>query len=258
MQTRIFFQHPSMDAREREVAEDLLNEIADQIDRKMAKFSRQAIVVRNWNELPQTCFQRTTAGEIIVMLCVPTGWHHCQRIYQFAHEYCHVRTNFREEGSDKNPKYKWVDEVFAQMTALWCLQELAARWVNGGPVPGAAEYASHITEYLNRRLSEVAIHPQSSEQFYAWVSSQQEALAADRYLRASNQAIAAWLLPLFSEQSELWAPLSKWNTWPILPVGSDVYDCFDAWFGVLEGAELEAAKRIRIAIFGHVGRPQAT
>lgn len=247
-----------MDARERDVAEALLNEIADQIDRKMGEFCRPAIVVYNWNGPPQTCFQRTAAGEIVVLLNVETGWHHCQRIYQFAHEYCHVRTNFRDEGAGKKPRYLWMDEVFAQMTALWCLQELAARWVNGGSVPRAAEYAHHVTDYLNDCLSDVAIHPQGAEEFHAWVCSQQEALAADQYRRSSNQAIAAWLLPLFVKYPELWRPLTKWNTWPILPPGSDVHDSFDAWFGMLEGVELEAARRIRTAIFGQVGRPRPT
>ena len=256
MTVKVVFEWPASDPSGRVIGERLLNEIADLIDQKLGLSSRPMIVVRIAPSGPQTLHERTAEGSIVVELDVENSTYYSQVIYQFAHEYGHVRTNFREEEGDPKPKYKWLDEVFCQMIALWCLRELALRWVKGGSVPGAVGYVTSLTGYLHSRLLEVAIRPESAEHFHDWVASQQSTLAADRYLRALNQAIAAWLLPLFVEHQELWRPLLRWNTWPTLPPGSDAQDCFEAWLAQLNGAELDAGQRIRRAIFGSPAGPQ--
>jgi hypothetical protein len=150
---------------------------------------------------PKVLFERTSGDRIRVLLSAKDArWD--QFVYQFAHEMCHVLSNFerRDEAarSAHNPA-QWLEESLCEAVSLLALEGMATRWRESPPHPGWGEYASAFQAYANRLLAHP--HRQSvvaSRSEGRWLAQNLPALEANPYDRVLTEYFGTRLFRLFN------------------------------------------------------------
>jgi hypothetical protein len=171
---------------------------------------------------PIVLYRRAADGALQVKL--ETGEHYwCQYVYQFAHEFCHILSNFREEA---DTRHKWLEESLCETASLWTLRRVAEDWERRPPYPNWKSFAPRFREYADERLAESKL-PQGRT-FASWFAENAPALAAKPDDRPKNAVVAAALLPLFEEEPDGWAALEHLNAGPVRP-GRTLARFLDDW-----------------------------
>ncbi len=168
---------------------------------------------------PEVFYRKSSAENFLIQLAtVDEYW--CQYAYQFAHELCHVLSEY--ERLKDNPN-NWFHEAICELASLFVLRRMAERWPSQPPFANWADYSTHLADYATCKIDKFkAITPQ--EPFKTWVSDNEAKLRKDPYLRNMNGVVALWLLPLFEEHP------AGWNAVRYFPTSEGMIDAFiDAW-----------------------------
>ena len=150
-----------------------------------------------------------------------TYW--CQYVYQFAHELCHVMTNFDRHRAHK---HRWFNEALCELASLFVLHRLAETWAARPPdgVAQAAAYAPNFARYgarMAQRHSRPADRPR-------WLAAHLPELEADPYARDRNGVLAVTLLQPFLDDPSLWRDCGLLNCWD--PYADATFrDYLDSW-----------------------------
>ncbi|MEW5707483.1 hypothetical protein [Pelomicrobium sp.] len=165
---------------------------------------------------PKVYYEKSTRGEYVVQLTARNRrW--AQYAYQFAHEFCHVLSNFeRKEFRHGDPvaPNQWFEESLCEAAALFTLKRMAVRWASEAPYPHWAGYAPALREYADRLQSEPHRHAVRAMDLAAWVAQREQALREDPYRRDDNEVCANALLPLFESNPARWEVLRYLNSHP--------------------------------------------
>ncbi len=153
---------------------------------------------------PITLYDRDSAGGYTVRL--QTGerfW--SQYSYQFAHELCHVLSNYR---NDKNPN-GWFEESLCEAASLFVLRAMGKTWKNKPPYPNWKSYHQSLNNYAQDRIDDASLHEHRSleEWFAQWEPKLRESVNQ----RKLNNIVAAKLLPLIEANPESWESISWLN-----------------------------------------------
>lgn len=139
-----------------------------------------------------------------------------QYAYQLSHELCHalIMSPATDDIAGWNRQMQmlnqWVDEMLCELASFQVLAELAERWVNDPPFPGARSYAPNFRSYVHAEDASAQQIP-SHTRLESWVSDHREYLREYAYDRAKNAAIAIRLLPLFADRPSLWVCVTYLN-----------------------------------------------
>ncbi|NAW56348.1 MULTISPECIES: hypothetical protein [unclassified Vibrio] len=192
-----------------------------------SKIESDIVVKHDPIEGPMVLDARGENGEYQVLLSSKNlFW--AQHSYQFAHEYCHIRTNY----ISGNPKTKWFEETICELASLFALRRMSEVWQVSAPYEHWRDYSSALYKYAENRISDDKYKLLEGIEFLDWFRASLADLERDQYMREANTRIAIKLLPIFEANPRLWLALSYFNKWDASEI-DDIYQCFDNWLSII-------------------------
>ena len=163
---------------------------------------------------PKVLYERGAEGQYVIQLTARDGqWF--QYVFQFAHELCHVFSNFdRKEtvgGEKVDESNQWFEESLCETASLFTLRRLAVVWEANPPTRNWSGYGNTFSAYAIRLMSESHRHLPAGQSFLAWYAENKSSLSGNPYLREKNELVAAKLLPLLEAHPELWKSIPYLN-----------------------------------------------
>jgi len=213
----------------REDIYEVLSSVKDVLDNAFGTVISEDILVHTnlSGHAPIVLYERGKNQEYKIELSsVGTYW--CQHAYQFAHEYCHIRTNYLS-GS---PKCKWFEESICELSSLYALRKMSQVWQENPPYENWREYAVALEKYATRFMTKPEHQLDKGLALETWLYANLGELEDDKYIRQKNAIIAIELLPLFECDMKLWNSMTYWNRWEVSP--SDTIDkSFGKWYQIV-------------------------
>lgn len=195
----------------RQEIETVLYAVADELLAQVPKKLNVPIVVTPTQSNPMVLYERGRGGEYVVHLHAKgPRWH--LYAYEFAHELCHIMSNYEENaGADVSRYNQWFEEALCESASLYTLRSLAARWEKEAPSPEWAARAAGLRAFAERLVSEEHRRLPSDLRLVAWLQDNEGRLRKDPYLRDKNEVVANLLLPLFERHPEGWRAIGYLN-----------------------------------------------
>lgn len=160
---------------------------------------------------PLVLFERDAAGAYVVELSARNArWF--QFVYQFAHELCHIYSNF--DNKDQGPEGRanqWFEETVCETAALYTLRALSEGWSQRPPEDRWRPHAAALRSYADYFLNEPHRRLAPTHAFSAWFRENQAALFSNPYFRDKNEVVANLLLPLFEHDPRSWGAIGYLN-----------------------------------------------
>ena len=159
---------------------------------------------------PLVTFLRNRSGSHRVILdSKDNRW--AQQIFQFAHEYGHILSNYRRDYD--YDQQEWFDESIGAMASFYALRSLSQKWQTDPPNDhyGMRAYANNglLRRYWQTIVANV---PQfNRDQFREWYRQNRQQLESDAYLRDKNDIVAWNLLDIFENNPEAWNAIRYMN-----------------------------------------------
>lgn len=199
---------------EKEEIESVLYSVADELMTRVPKKMSVPIVVTHTDRNPVALYDRSADGEYQVHLhAKDRRW--SLFAYEFAHELCHIMSNYEENvGADTTKYNQWFEETLCEAASLYTLRSMAARWKVAAPYPQWNDYAPALGEFADRLISEGHRRLPSGTPLAAWLRDNEDRLRNDPYQREKNEVVANLLLPLFEQNPENWGALNYMNLNP--------------------------------------------
>lgn len=191
----------------RESIETLLYSVADELLSRLPANLAVPIIVAHTDRSPAVLFERGPAGEYQVQLHASgENWH--LYVYEFAHELCHILSNFDDNAGARDARYnQWFEETLCETASLFALKNLAARWESTPPAPRWSEAARKLRRFFDHLVSEGHRQLPPHTPLTTWLQENEEQLRRNPYLRQKNEVVANLLLPLFRDDPQDWAAL---------------------------------------------------
>lgn len=198
----------------KEAIETVLYSVADELMSRLPKKLNVPIVVTHTNNNPVALYDRGPAGEYRVQLHASgENWH--LYVYEFAHELCHILSNYEENiGADTTKYNQWFEETLCETASLFALKNLAATWEVSPPAPKWTEQARKLRRFFDHLIAEGHRQLPPHTPLVSWLQDNEERLRHDPYLRKENEVVANLLLPLFQENPQNWEALNYLNLEP--------------------------------------------
>ena len=176
----------------------------------------------------------------------------CQFAYQFAHELCHILSDYERLRDNPN---NWFHEALCELASVFTLRSMAVRWPAYPPYSNWADYAESLAIYVQERLSRKEHQLPVGMTLSAWLLSEEDALRRNTTaalasntrisdeLRHKYAIVAYSLLPIFESEP------TGWNTIRRLPDSSAILrDYLHDWHSQVESIDKPFVNRI-IQIF---------
>ncbi|SMF11479.1 hypothetical protein [Pseudogulbenkiania subflava] len=197
---------------DRAEVEAVLYSAADELLNRFPAKVTAPIVVTHVEGNPVTEFEKGPDGEYLVRLSAKDRrW--SQFVYQFAHELCHIMSNYEANvGAENTTKYnQWFEETLCETASLYALKSMAVTWETSAPYPNWRDYAPAMRDYAEQFTREEHRQLPAGTTLAAWLRENEGKLRSDPYLRDKNEVVASLLLPLFEKNPEEWATLHYLN-----------------------------------------------
>lgn len=194
--------------------ETVLYAVADELLARLPEKLSRPIVVTHTDRNPVALYDRGPGGEYLVRLhASEERWY--LYAYEFAHELCHIMSNYEENvGTDTSKYNQWFEETLCETASLFTLKNLAATWEASPPSPEWSKQAWYMRSFFDLLIAEGHRKLPPHTALAAWLGGQEERLRHDPYQREKNQVVANLLLPLFERDPENWDALSYLNLDP--------------------------------------------
>jgi tripartite-type tricarboxylate transporter receptor subunit TctC len=160
---------------------------------------------------PVALYERGPGGEIRIELTA-SGADAGPYVYEFAHEFCHVLSNYeRHPHHALTRNHQWFEEALCEVASLYVLKTLAVLWQTAAPNADLAAAAPQLRQIAERfeRESHRKLPPGTT--LAGWYRASSEQLARGAYQRDNNEVVANLLLPLFEENPQLWEAIGFLN-----------------------------------------------
>jgi hypothetical protein len=181
--------------------EAVLRSVAGVLLPHFPRHASDRLVVRYRAAGPQVLAGKTADGAYVVFLDArDRRWD--QMAYQFAHELCHVVTNFEHrdiESATASRSHHWFEEALCESMSLLALERMASNWEQAPPHPHWRAYAGAFRQYAQRLKEQAHRHLPAHASFAAWYRANRDALEKDPYLREKNELVAGIVLPLLEQ-----------------------------------------------------------
>lgn len=161
---------------------------------------------------PRVLYERGAEGEYVVQLTArDQRWF--QYAYQFAHELCHVVSNFDHRVVDDAAVQdnQWFEEALCETAALFTLKRLGVAWASNPPKRNWMGYGESFASYAAYLLNEPHRSLAATQSLRDWYAENRVSLRDDPYQRQKNDVVASALLPLFEQHPEYWRSIVYLN-----------------------------------------------
>jgi hypothetical protein len=194
--------------------ETVLYSVADELMARLPEKLAAPIVVSHTDRNPIALYERGPGGEYRVHLHAKgEKWH--LYVYEFAHELCHILSNYEEHVGPQTTKYnQWFEETLCETASLFALSSLASSWEQLPPDKRWAGEARNLRRFFDHLISEGHRQLPAHSPLSVWLQENEAGLRADPYLRNKNEVVANLLLPLFKSNPQNWDALSYLNLNP--------------------------------------------
>lgn len=163
-----------------------------------------------------------------------------QYSYQFAHEFCHLLSNYEQRFGKPN---QWIEESVCEMAALFTLRSMGVTWKQSPPYPQGVNFAKHLTEYAATEARKVETQTPEGEAWEGWFLGHEASSRSNPYNRVGNRIVALRMLPLFEEDP------TGWNAIRRLPASEATIDEFLAqWKEAADSRDRAFIERIQRAL----------
>lgn len=198
----------------KEKIESVLYSVADELMSRLPKKLSVPIVVTHTDGNPVALYGRGENGEYRVALhAKEENWH--LYTYEFAHELCHILSNYEENARPGASRYnQWFEETLCETASLYTLKNLAVTWKNFPPSPNWSKETEKLNRFFDLLIAEGHRQLPPHAPLSDWLMSNEERLRQNPYLREKNEVVANLLLPLFQRNPENWSSLSYLNLDP--------------------------------------------
>ena len=189
----------------------LLENVAEHLTRHFCEGVHATIEVENSPFGPRTLLR--IPGQTTYTILLDTSdrnW--AQYSYQFAHEFCHVVSNYGQQFGRPN---QWIDETICETASLFTLRSMGATWKEKPPYQNWRSFAQNLTAYADTRAAEVESKVPDDEAWEEWFRRHEARGRNEPYDREGNLIVALRLLPLFEQYPE------GWNTVRSLPASQE-------------------------------------
>lgn len=187
------------DAHRRDIKK-LLENVASHLTRHLRAEASVLLEVRNWEDDPMILIRQQGQTSYWIMLST-MGKRWAQYSYQFAHEFCHLLSDYEcLEGSANN----WFHESICELASLFTLRSMATTWEAEPPYPNWSSYSNSLWHYAEERVNTVRKELPGDDEMGLWLRNYESKGRLDRYLRKENRIIALRMLPLFEQYPEGW------------------------------------------------------
>lgn len=192
----------------------VLEAVVAELAPRFPQRQRVAIRVVHGDGGPLAFYDKGAEGEYVVRLSAQhSRWH--QFVYQFAHELCHIYSNFDNKpatnGKIEHHSNQWFEESVCETAALFTLRKLAQRWESEPPGPQFAGYGKTLQALADYLINEPHRHLPSSRPLSSWFKANQAHLEESPYLRDKNEVVANMMLPLFEQMPEAMGAIGYMN-----------------------------------------------
>lgn len=194
--------------------ETVLYAVADELLTRLPQKFSAPIVVSHTDKNPVALYDRGPGGEYRVHLHA-SGERWYLYAYEFAHEFCHLMSNYEENlAPDRRRDNQWFEEALCETASLYTLKSLAATWEASPPAPEWSRQARYLRDYFELLIGEQHRRLPAYTQLASWMGGHGEQLRHDPYQREKNQVVANQLLPLFEDEPGSWDALCYLNLDP--------------------------------------------
>ena len=185
------------------------------------------IQVTRSKQAPVALYDRGPAGEYRIELTA-SGADAGPYVYEFAHEFCHVLSNYeRHPHHAVTRRYQWFEEALCEVASLYTLKTLAAAWRTAAPNPELAAAAPQLQAIAERFEQEAHRKLPAGITLAAWFRESSRGLSGSAYDRSRNELVANLMLPLFEENPELWEAIGFLN---LDAPGASFQQYLQTWF----------------------------
>jgi hypothetical protein len=199
---------------DRKSIETVLYSVADELMARLPKKLTAPIVVTHTQSNPIALYERGTGGEYLVHLHA-TGEDWQFYAYEFAHELCHILSNYEENvGADTTKYNQWFEETLCETASLFTLKNLANTWEKSPPSPEWSVHAGKLRRFYDLLINEGHRKLPAHSPLVSWLKDNEHSLKQNPYLRKKNEVVANLLLPLFDKNPENWDALTYLNLDP--------------------------------------------
>ena len=164
-------------------------------------------------DAPRVLYERGADGQYVIQLTARDDrWF--QYAYQFAHELCHIASNFDHKelsGDEIAQGNQWFEEALCETASLFTLKRLGASWASSPPKRDWMGYGDAFSAYAQRLLNEPHRNLAKDQLLSDWYATHADSLRDDPYLRQKNEVVATALLPLFEREPEFWQSITYLN-----------------------------------------------
>ncbi len=184
---------------------------------------------------PMACYRATDTSPYFICLSArDRRW--AQFSYQFAHELCHVASDYeRLQGNPNN----WFHESLCELASVFTLRRMAESWVTSPPYPHWNSYAAALYEYVENCLLRPERQLPIGVTLGGWLMSEENSLRQDCYQRDKNALVAYSCLPIVERD-----PMG-WNAIRSLPGSSMMLqEYLNEWYSLAETADKPFVSRI--------------
>ena len=187
---------------DREEVESVLHAVADELASRVPVRLPISVVVSHTERDPMVLYEKGGAGEYQVRLHANDHrWG--EYVYEFAHELCHIMSNYDTHlGRDTRKYNQWFEETLCETASLFTLRSMAARWESAPPRPGWEKYAATLRVFALQLIEEEHRELPGGTPLAEWLRDNEAQLRDDPYLREKNEIVAKLLLPLFEQDPE--------------------------------------------------------
>lgn len=195
--------------------ETVLYAVADELMVRLPEKLAAPIVVSHTESNPVALYERGPGGEYRVELHArDEKWH--LYVYEFAHELCHILSNYDNNVGPHTVKYnQWFEETLCETASLFTLNSLAASWEESPPEQHWAGEARKLRRFFDHLISEGHRQLPPHAPLSAWLRENETQLRQNPYLRSKNEILANLLLPLFRTNPQSWEALGYLNLNPV-------------------------------------------
>lgn len=213
----------------KEAIETVLYSVADELMSRLPKKLSVPIVVTHTDSNPIALYDRGPNGEYLVHLHAKgENWH--LYVYEFAHELCHILSNYEENaGADIDRYNQWFEETLCETASLFTLKNLAASWKNNPPGPEWAQQADKLQRFFELLISEGHRRLPGQTPLATWLRENEARMRSNPYLRDKNELVANMLLPLFEGHRDKWDAVAYLNLDPS-DARNNLHDYLQDWY----------------------------
>ncbi len=212
-----------------EAIENVLYSVADELMSRLPNKLNKPIVVTHTKSNPVALYDRGPNGEYLVHLHASgQSWH--LYVYEFAHELCHILSNYEEHVGAETKKYnQWFEETLCETASLYTLKSLAETWEKTPPSPELSARSKNLRRFFEHLVGEGHRQLPSYAPLASWLEEHKDDLRQNPYLREKNEVVANLLLPLFQSNPQNWDALTYLNLDPA-DARSSLEDYLRHWY----------------------------